>query len=125
MSSGQICTQCGTTIPPDSPRGFCAECLLSLGLNQMPKAAGTVQDEGGQEEETGQGNGGQKIGWQQGPKKPKGPEKAAASLTDEPNDTIGRYRLLQEIGHGGCGVVYLAEQDEPVRRRVALKIIKL
>ncbi len=38
---------------------------------------------------------------------------------------IGRYKLLQKIGEGGMGVVYMAEQQEPVRRRVALKIIKL
>ena len=38
---------------------------------------------------------------------------------------IGRYKLLQKIGEGGCGAVYMAEQEEPVRRRVALKIIKL
>jgi serine/threonine protein kinase len=38
---------------------------------------------------------------------------------------IGRYRLLERLGEGGCGVVYLAEQQEPVRRRVALKIIRL
>lgn len=38
---------------------------------------------------------------------------------------IGRYKLLQRIGEGGMGVVYMAEQEEPVRRRVALKIIKL
>jgi serine/threonine protein kinase len=38
---------------------------------------------------------------------------------------IGPYKLLQRIGEGGCGVVYMAEQDEPIRRRVALKIIKL
>lgn len=38
---------------------------------------------------------------------------------------IGRYRLLQRLGDGGCGVVYLAEQEEPVRRAVALKIIRL
>ena len=38
---------------------------------------------------------------------------------------IGRYKILQQIGEGGCGVVYMAEQEEPVRRRVALKIIKL
>ena len=38
---------------------------------------------------------------------------------------IGRYKLLQEIGEGGFGVVYMAEQLEPVRRKVALKIIKL
>jgi hypothetical protein len=38
---------------------------------------------------------------------------------------IGRYRLQQRLGEGGCGVVYLAEQQEPVRRKVALKIIRL
>ena len=38
---------------------------------------------------------------------------------------IGPYHLLQKIGEGGCGVVYMAEQERPVRRRVALKVIKL
>jgi hypothetical protein len=38
---------------------------------------------------------------------------------------IGPYKLLQKIGEGGCGVVYMAEQEKPVRRRVALKVIKL
>ena len=42
----------------------------------------------------------------------------------KPGDHIGRYKLLQQIGEGGCGVVFMAEQEEPVRRRVALKIIK-
>ena len=49
----------------------------------------------------------------------------AASSPGEPGDRIGRYKLLQEIGAGGAGVVYMAEQESPVRRRVALKIIKL
>src|SRR3974390_2779171 len=40
-------------------------------------------------------------------------------------DRIGRYKLLEQIGEGGCGVVYMAEQEQPVRRRVALKVIKL
>jgi hypothetical protein len=40
-------------------------------------------------------------------------------------DRTGHYKLLQQLGEGGCGVVYLAEQEEPVRRRVALKVIKL
>jgi len=38
---------------------------------------------------------------------------------------VGRYKLLQKIGEGGCGTVYMAEQEEPVRRQVALKVIKL
>ena len=40
-------------------------------------------------------------------------------------ERIGRYKLLQEIGEGGFGTVWMAEQMEPVSRRVALKIIKL
>src|SRR5947207_11249223 len=46
-------------------------------------------------------------------------------ITEKPGDRIGRYKLLQQIGEGGCGVVYMAEQEEPVRRRVAIKVIKL
>jgi hypothetical protein len=42
----------------------------------------------------------------------------------KPGDHIARYRLLERIGEGGFGVVYLAEQHEPVRRQVALKIIR-
>jgi serine/threonine protein kinase len=38
---------------------------------------------------------------------------------------VGHYKLLQKIGEGGCGVVYMAEQERPVRRRIALKVIKL
>ncbi len=46
-------------------------------------------------------------------------------LTEGPGTIIGRYKLLQLIGEGGFGVVYMAEQQEPVHRKVALKIIKL
>lgn len=46
-------------------------------------------------------------------------------LAEKEGDTIDRYKLLQRIGEGGGGVVYMAQQTEPVRRKVALKIIKL
>lgn len=39
--------------------------------------------------------------------------------------TLGRYKLREKLGEGGCGTVYVAEQTEPVRRRVALKVIKM
>jgi WD40 repeat protein/serine/threonine protein kinase len=45
-------------------------------------------------------------------------------LSEGPGTVIGPYKLLQQIGEGGFGVVYMAEQQEPVRRKVALKIIK-
>lgn len=50
---------------------------------------------------------------------------AFAKIAEKAGDTIGRYKLLEKIGEGGMGVVYMAEQIEDVRRRVALKIIKL
>jgi len=45
-------------------------------------------------------------------------------IGERPGDVIGRYKLLQKIGEGGFGVVFMAEQQEPVCRMVALKIIK-
>jgi serine/threonine protein kinase len=54
-----------------------------------------------------------------------GPTSSAPEGSEKVGDRIGRYKLLQRIGEGGCGVVYMAEQVEPLRRRVALKIIKL
>jgi TolB-like protein/Flp pilus assembly protein TadD len=51
-------------------------------------------------------------------KKPAGLEPGAGTF-------VGRYKLLEKIGEGGCGVVWMAQQEEPVRRRVALKVIKL
>ena len=45
-------------------------------------------------------------------------------ITEKPGTLIGPYKLLQQIGEGGMGVVYMAEQKEPVKRHVALKIIK-
>ncbi|HEU0011477.1 MAG TPA: serine/threonine-protein kinase, partial [Verrucomicrobiae bacterium] len=55
------------------------------------------------------------------------PEGGAATppITEKAGDRIGRYKLIEKIGEGGCGIVYLAEQEEPLRRRVALKVIRL
>jgi tetratricopeptide (TPR) repeat protein/serine/threonine protein kinase len=60
-----------------------------------------------------------------------GPAGATAcypSLPSQPSEAVGKrlgpYKILEQLGEGGMGAVYLAEQEEPVRRRVALKIIK-
>jgi serine/threonine protein kinase/Tfp pilus assembly protein PilF len=47
-----------------------------------------------------------------------------AVVAEKLGDHIGHFKLLQQIGVGGCGVVYMAEQLEPIKRRVALKVIK-
>ena len=43
---------------------------------------------------------------------------------ERPGTTIGRYKLIEEIGEGGFGVIFMAEQLQPIRRKVALKILK-
>jgi serine/threonine protein kinase/tetratricopeptide (TPR) repeat protein len=48
----------------------------------------------------------------------------ASPIQEGPGTWVGPYKLLQRIGEGGMGAVYLAEQEQPVRRRIALKIIK-
>jgi serine/threonine protein kinase len=56
---------------------------------------------------------------------PVGATHADTPLSERPGTRIGRYKLLQQIGEGGFGVVFMAEQEHPVRRTVALKVIKL
>ncbi len=52
------------------------------------------------------------------------PTESLPPIAEQPGTMIGRYKLVHEIGHGGMGVVYMAVQKEPVKRKVALKIIK-
>jgi len=47
-----------------------------------------------------------------------------ASMAEKPGALIGPYKLLQQIGEGGMGTVYMAEQIQPVQRKVAIKVIK-
>ncbi|HRZ35661.1 MAG TPA: protein kinase, partial [Candidatus Paceibacterota bacterium] len=83
----------------DQAEGFLAENLAAQGQETAPVEETTVPT--GEREE----------------RHPLGPE--------DVGHRVGCYKLLQKIGEGGCGTVYMAEQLEPVRRRVALKIVKL
>ena len=69
---------------------------------------------------------GQPLPWgPQGPSRPApGKEVAEMALRERPGTVIGPYKLLQQIGEGGMGTVFMAEQTQPVRRKVALKVIK-
>src|SRR5262245_32224736 len=53
------------------------------------------------------------------------PTVIADPVAEKVGDRISRFKLREKIGEGGCGIVYVAEQEEPVRRKVALKVIKL
>src|SRR5205814_1926855 len=51
-------------------------------------------------------------------------ETPGPEMAERPGSVIGSYRLLEEIGEGGFGIVFMAEQTQPVRRKVALKVLK-
>src|SRR5687767_5920951 len=53
------------------------------------------------------------------------PDELVVLPSEPPPDVIDGYRLISVLGEGGMGVVYEAEQREPIRRRVALKLVKL
>jgi WD40 repeat protein/serine/threonine protein kinase len=120
------CGECGAVIPSGSPGDLCGKCLLSLGLEGaqgVTNASALDDDSEVQAQAAGLVGGSIKPSLQT-----PDPIKTIvvnSSPAEKPGDRIGRYKLLENVGEGGCGVVYVAEQTEPVRRRVALKVIKL
>src|SRR5580765_3751187 len=106
MTESQKCSRCGAVLSSDAPGGHCLHCLLQFGLAANEASTNQAQAD-------------------TPPVSEDGILPPGRSLAEKPGDRIGHYNLLQQIGEGGCGIVYMAEQEEPVRRRVALKIIKL
>src|SRR5436190_23423132 len=111
------CLECGAVLPVIGWQGLCPKCLVHVSL-EAAGVAGQAQNESSEVTPSPIGNG-------NGTTARMLSSAAKTPATEQPGDQIGRYRLLQQIGEGGCGVVYLAEQMEPVWRRVALKVIKL
>src|SRR5215469_5730242 len=89
------CPQCGEQLGSDDPSGLCPKCLI----------LGAFESSTGADESRTQSS-----------------VTATAAAYD---DDFGRYQIVRPIGEGGMGTVYLAEQREPIRRRVALKVVKL
>ncbi len=105
MAEKRTCPECGAEIATGAPMGLCEACLLKAAMG----TEGPDTLKGGLQTGIGQ----------------KSTIAVSIPLTEKPGDRIGCYKLLEQIGEGGCGVVYVAEQEQPVRRRVALKVIKL
>ncbi len=102
------CAKCGQLLPTGNAQGQCPQCLLKAAQEPLELPTEALLED---HDETGQDAVTLKV--------PTGSAASAMSGT-----MIGRYKLLQELGEGGFGIVYLAQQTEPVKRRVALKVIK-
>jgi hypothetical protein len=108
MDASRTCPQCGGSLAGDTPGGQCPQCLLLLGIGEDASGGLALDDDGLGGETAGAG---------------------AASFGDAGDggdpERIGPYRVIERIGEGGMGIVYLAEQETPIRRRVAVKVVKL
>src|SRR5262249_40637103 len=115
MAVARTCPQCGGTLPDEGWEGLCPKCLVRVSLEPpAPEAQLRPEDPS------------------QVPRSEEAPNSLGKTvvapesefLSERIGTMIGRYKLLQQIGEGGFGIVFMAEQQEPVQRKVALKIIK-
>jgi serine/threonine protein kinase len=107
MALTRTCPKCGAALPGEGWEGLCPKCLVRVSL-EAPAAP----------EESAIANPQSEI------VNPKGASPESRILPERIGTIIGRYKLLQQLGEGGFGIVFMAEQQEPVQREVALKIIK-
>jgi len=105
------CPSCGAPVPAGAPEGQCARCLLLA-----------VSDSGDPSSEFG-GNADETLPFT--PRESAPPStKPALSAPVAADTLIGPYRLGEKLGEGGFGVVWKAEQTSPLKRTVALKLVK-
>ena len=113
MPTDRQCPECGAPISGD----FCAACLLKS-VDDEPSAPTRLDVAS-----TASGVESADRGQDAIPSSPHPPQ-PPAPLLEKVGDHIGPYKLLQKIGEGGMGTVWMAEQSQPLRRMVALKLIK-
>ena len=111
MGATRTCRKCGSEFSGVALEGLCPSCLGRLAFVSEPEAG------------TGAAAASRSSYADLAEEIPT--VIAPVQLTEGPGTVIARYKLLEKIGEGGFGAVYVAEQREPLKRRVALKIIKL
>ena len=94
--------------------------LLSIGAD-ADKEQSSNEQEAQADQERAASEGGSALS---DPPQSGDPTASLASVVERPGGWIGQYKLLSVLGEGGMGIVYLAEQERPIKRRVALKVIK-
>ena len=115
------CPRCGAQLPTRSMGGLCSRCVgrrLISGFREEREVRTVPADAN-----TDSGDGLKIDAFPEPALPPMGA--FGEVVTEQPGTVLGRYRLVKRIGEGGCGVVFEADQEEPVRRKVALKIVKL
>ena len=146
MSAAQTCPRCKAPLPEEGWEGLCPKCLVHVSL-EAPDAGTPTCDSPHpvsghpvpSETSAGRGQGERQGTPHHAPitdPRARIPDKAgdlpqesvpapeAGLVIEQIGRRIGRYKLLQQIGEGGFGIVFMAEQTEPVQRKVALKVIK-